>query len=244
MLGNHKKISQTAVLTMYMKPLFIMSFIIGIDGYPVSPLHTGLKRTKPVHCYVEQLNQKPTTHVNKAQPEIAEETSGVLTSSVDEKRKETELNASKPAKGMGKTGNPFQHIIMDAASRHQVDPEMIKAIIMAESSFNPKAVSRSGARGLMQLMPHTAKYLGVIDSFDPNHNIEGGVRYFKKLLIRFDHNVELALAAYNAGTRNVIRYGGIPPFKETKFYIKKVLKYYENYKSNTEMHQEGSFYLT
>ena len=103
----------------------------------------------------------------------------------------------------------------------------------SESGFNPKASSHKGARGLMQLMPRTAKYLGVEDSFDPSQNIDGGVRYFKRLLNRFDSDIELALAAYNAGSRNVRRYGGVPPFKATKIYIKKVLKYYEAFNENS-----------
>lgn len=127
--------------------------------------------------------------------------------------------------------NRYQPLILEAAYRYKVEPEIIKAIIMAESGFNPKAVSKVGARGLMQLMPRTARSLGVEDSFKPAHNIDAGVRYFRQLLDEFDGEVKLALAAYNAGTFNVRKYGGIPPFKETKFYINKVLKYYEVYRT-------------
>jgi len=127
--------------------------------------------------------------------------------------------------------NRYQLLIIDAAYRYKVEPAIIKAIIMAESGFNPKAVSRVGARGLMQLMPRTAKSLGVEDSFKPAHNIDAGVRYFKYLLDQFDGEMKLALAAYNAGSYNVRKYGGIPPFKETKFYINKVLEYYEAYRT-------------
>lgn len=124
----------------------------------------------------------------------------------------------------------FHPIIIEVASRHQVDPALIKAIIMAESGYNPKAVSKRGAKGLMQLMPLTAKSLGVEDIFNPKHNINAGVGYFKKLLNQFDGDVKLALAAYNAGSRKVRQYKGIPPFRATKIYIKKVFKYYELYK--------------
>jgi soluble lytic murein transglycosylase-like protein len=129
------------------------------------------------------------------------------------------------------TEKKYRPIILEAAYRYKVEPAIIKAIIMAESGFNPKAVSKVGARGLMQLMPRTARSLGVEDSFKPSHNIDAGVRYFKQLLDQFDGNIELALAAYNAGSFNVRKYGGIPPFKETKFYIHKVLKYYEVYRT-------------
>ncbi len=127
--------------------------------------------------------------------------------------------------------NRYQPLILEAAYRYKLEPAIIKAIIMAESGFNPKAVSEVGARGLMQLMPRTARSLGVEDSFKPAHNIEAGARYFKYLLDQFDGEIKLALAAYNAGGFNVRKYGGIPPFKETKFYINKVLKYYEAYRT-------------
>ncbi|MCP4372663.1 MAG: lytic transglycosylase domain-containing protein [Deltaproteobacteria bacterium] len=125
----------------------------------------------------------------------------------------------------------FQPIVVKAANRHNVDPAMVMAIIMAESSYNPKAISKKGAKGLMQLMPTTAKSLGVKDSFNPEHNINAGVRYFKKLLNQFDGDVELALAAYNAGSRKVREHRGIPPFGATKYYVKKVIKYYKYYKT-------------
>ena len=127
----------------------------------------------------------------------------------------------------------FRPIIMRVAHRHQVDPAMVKAIIMAESSFNPKAISSRGAVGLMQLMPNTAKSLGVIDAFDPENNINAGVLYFKKLLKEFRGDVKLALAAYNAGSRKVREYQGIPPYKTTQTYIKKVFEYYRQYKNET-----------
>jgi hypothetical protein len=129
-----------------------------------------------------------------------------------------------------KAEQSFRPIIMQVSIRHNVDPALVKAIILAESRFNPKAVSYKGARGLMQLMPRTARGLGVDDIFNPEHNINGGVKYFKRLLDRFDGDVKLALAAYNAGTRKVLKYNGVPPYNQTKKYIKKVFFYYEYYK--------------
>jgi soluble lytic murein transglycosylase-like protein len=130
--------------------------------------------------------------------------------------------------------SPIDKIIFSASSLYEVDPALIKAIIMAESGFNPKAVSHRGAKGLMQLMPATARSLGVEDIFDPEHNIRGGVQYFKSLLKRYKGNVRLSLAAYNAGIRKVREYKGIPPFKATKSYIEKVLKYYSIYKEENK----------
>jgi len=124
---------------------------------------------------------------------------------------------------------PFHGYILQASQAYEVEPALIRAIIMVESSYNPRAVSHRGAKGLMQLMPITAKWLGVDDAFDPALNIDGGVRYLKRLLDRFEGNVELALAAYNAGSRYVRKYGGVPPFRATRSYIKKVLEYHEQY---------------
>ena len=133
----------------------------------------------------------------------------------------------------------FESIIKIAAARYQVDPSMVKAIILAESSYNPKAVSKVGARGLMQLMPATAKELGVKDSFDPEQNIHGGVKYFKQMLVQFDGDVKLALAAYNAGCGRVLEYRGIPPFKDTQNYIKKVLEYHQQYSSQVNAESQA-----
>jgi soluble lytic murein transglycosylase-like protein len=132
--------------------------------------------------------------------------------------------------GSTKQEDTFESIIQQAAEHHQVDLALIKAIIMAESSFNPRAVSERGAVGLMQLMPQTAMSLGVKDCFNPEHNIHAGVKYFKQLLNRFEGDIKLALAAYNAGSRKVKEYHGVPPFKATQQYIKKVLIYYDDYK--------------
>jgi soluble lytic murein transglycosylase-like protein len=119
----------------------------------------------------------------------------------------------------------IQKAIEDSARKFKLPVQLVTAIIKVESNFNPRAVSSEGARGLMQLMPTTASKLGVKNSFDVAQNIHGGCRYLKGLLEQFDGNLELAVAAYNAGPGAVQKYGKIPPFKETQNYVKKVLAY-------------------
>jgi hypothetical protein len=117
----------------------------------------------------------------------------------------------------------FDHHILAAAGQYGVAMELVRAIIQAESDFDHLAVSSKGARGLMQLMPATARQMGVSDSFEPRQNVFGGVKYLRILLDMFAGDVSLAAAAYNAGENAVLRYGGIPPFRETRRYVDKVL---------------------
>jgi soluble lytic murein transglycosylase-like protein len=124
----------------------------------------------------------------------------------------------------------YDHLIAKASKKYNVDSALIKAVIKAESNFNHRAVSPKGAQGLMQLMPKTASSLQVQDSFHPEKNIEGGVRYLRYLLQYFNGSLPLALAAYNAGENAVIRYGGIPPYPETQTYVQRVLSYLDRYK--------------
>ncbi len=127
------------------------------------------------------------------------------------------------------TPGQLQQSIETYSSRYQVDPDLILAMIQVESSFDARAVSLAGAQGLMQIMPETQKDLGLKDPFDPDSNVEAGVRYYRWLLNRFQEN-ELALAAYNAGPSRVEQYDGIPPFQETINYVERVLEIYNNSK--------------
>ena len=125
----------------------------------------------------------------------------------------------------------YDWMIKEAAKRFGVDSSLIKAVIKAESDFDYQAVSGKGAQGLMQLMPETATDMRVRDPFNPEENILGGTRYLSLLLNRFDNNKSLALAAYNAGPEKVENYNGIPPYPETQTFVKKVLNYYQKYRS-------------
>jgi soluble lytic murein transglycosylase-like protein len=123
----------------------------------------------------------------------------------------------------------LEPVIRRHSSRHQLHPALIRAVIKAESDFDPRAVSRSGAIGLMQLMPQTAMRLDVRDMYDPDDNVGGGTKYLRQLLDRFHGNLPLALAAYNAGENAVDRYQALPPYDETRQYVKKVLRYYRTF---------------
>jgi soluble lytic murein transglycosylase-like protein len=124
----------------------------------------------------------------------------------------------------------FDEYIHQAAALYQIPEELVRAVIRVESGFDPRAVSRTNARGLMQLMPATAERMLVSDVFDPRQNIFGGVRYLRVLANLFNGDIELTLAGYNAGENAVIQHGGIPPFEETRQYVVKVLQYYRYYR--------------
>ena len=127
----------------------------------------------------------------------------------------------------------YRPIIETAAKAHGIEAALVHAVITAESGYNPRAVSRAGAQGIMQLMPGTARRFGVQNSFDPTDNIHGGVKYLRELLVLFNGNKELALAAYNAGENAVIRAGNrIPPYAETAHYVPKVLGLYSKFKTS------------
>jgi soluble lytic murein transglycosylase-like protein len=126
--------------------------------------------------------------------------------------------------------NKYDHFISDAARQTGVDSRLLKAMIKAESDFNPRAVSRKGAMGLMQIMPENFKMLNLDNPFDPLQNIRAGARYFQKMYERFNGKLALSLAAYNAGPTAVDRYKRIPPYQETEEYVRRVLRYYRTFK--------------
>ena len=145
-------------------------------------------------------------------------------------QRDRKLRTAFKLPGYARNPAEFEPIISSCSREFGVDSSLVKAVIHAESGYNPNAVSPTGAQGLMQLMPKTAQGHKVADCLNPSDNIRGGVRYLKFLLDTFKGNASLALAAYNAGLNSVAKYGGIPPYQETQQYVAKVLSYRNNYR--------------
>lgn len=137
----------------------------------------------------------------------------------------SESTQTTAASGIGEIPAKISQAIQQASEKYGVPEKLIQAVIKQESGYRPDAVSAAGAAGLMQLMPETAASLGVSNVLDPEQNVDAGTKYLKSLLGKYDHNVQLALAAYNAGPGNVDRYGGIPPFKETQKYVSSIMNH-------------------
>ena len=141
-------------------------------------------------------------------------------------RATSRASAAEPAAQLPAIISPVDvhQMVNSAGERHQIDPDFINSVIRAESGFNSRAVSKKGAQGLMQLMPQTASQLGVANSFDPNANVEGGTKYLRELLEKYNYDVVKTLAAYNAGPKRVDQYHGAPPYYETRAYIARVIR--------------------
>jgi soluble lytic murein transglycosylase-like protein len=147
-------------------------------------------------------------------------------------------NSNSPApvvKRLKPDTDKYDHLIAESCRLHGVDFALVKAVIRAESCFDPYAISSKGAEGLMQLMPDTSKRLNVANPFDPQENIRGGVKYLKYLMGRFNNDLKLSLAAYNAGETTVAQVNGIPNYRETKNYVAEVLRYYQEYQKKSPM---------
>lgn len=168
-----------------------------------------------------------------ASPESAGQFASMVAAALERAREQGSISGTTPE---GRGPNPIppeavSQLVDQNAATWQIDPALIKAVIANESGFNANATSSTGAMGLMQLMPGTASELGVSDAYDPAQNVAGGTRYLKGLLQRFNGDLHLAIAAYNAGPQAVEKYGGIPPFAETQNYVQSVLGSYARYRA-------------
>jgi soluble lytic murein transglycosylase-like protein len=237
-----------SAITSSLGDLILWTSIVAIIVFVFTPRLYGSREAAEIGTIVAATSEAPTIsridliamaaeRQPRTEPALAMlvyEPAGVrIATSLSADRRALAVKGSTPSAPGKEKERVFHPLILKAANRYQVDSALIKAIIMAESNYNPKAVSKRGAKGLMQLMPKTAEALGVGDSFDPEHNINAGVRYFRKLLNQFDGDTKLALAAYNAGSRKVREYRGVPPFRATHRYIKRVFEYHKYYKNQT-----------
>ena len=134
------------------------------------------------------------------------------------------VSSGRPAAFSGRPVTDLSRVVNEASGRYRLDPDLVNSVIKAESGFNVRAVSPKGAQGLMQLMPGTATQLGVPNAFDPQANVEGGTRYLRELLERYNFDLVKALAAYNAGPQRVEQFGGVPPYYETRAYVARIVK--------------------
>jgi len=187
----------------------------------ISGLDITLHRMSEIERGFQTLMARSKTEVPVAQPDFQK----ILDKTV-QLEKISPIKSTNAAKSRAEIDN----LIEEYSAKNGLDADFVKAVVRQESGFNPNAKSKCGAMGLMQLMPSTAKGLGVTNAFDAEQNIYGGTKYLKGLLDRFGNNKELALAAYNAGPNAVKKYKGIPPYAETQNYVKSIMKSYDKLK--------------
>ncbi len=187
----------------------------------ISGLDITLHRMSEIERGFQTLMARSKTEVPVAQPDFQK---------ILDKTVQLEKNTPNKSTNAAKSRAEIDNLIEEYSAKHGLDSDFVKAVVRQESGFNPNAKSKCGAMGLMQLMPSTAKGLGVTNAFDAEQNIYGGTKYLKGLLDRFGNNKELALAAYNAGPNAVKKYKGIPPYAETQNYVKSIMKSYDKLK--------------
>jgi len=198
------------------------------ESVPVAPGHsqTPIQRNSLMFWSVTEHRWKPVPSANVRAARSAAAEVNRLLGSTESRSTESALPAPNFESGQGFAQPNIDSAIEQAAARHHVDPNLVRAVIKVESNFNPYAVSRKGAMGLMQLMPQTARQLNVSNPFDPEQNVDAGVRHLKQLMDNYGGDIKLTLAAYNAGQGAVERSAGIPRYTETRKYVKRITQLY------------------
>jgi len=209
--------------------LLLASMPLQADFYKyVSPGGKVLFTDKPVKGSYQLVWKKEQILVDKAPTWSPAKSMNAQNGIIRTKPRRSSITPQLDIKSIHANRARFSDMIDDIARKSRLYPELLHAVVKAESAYDPNAVSRAGAIGLMQLMPQTASRFGVADSRDPKSNLEGGARYLRELLTMYNNNIKLALAAYNAGEKAVAKYGNeIPPYPETQNYVKKVLAFFK-----------------
>jgi membrane-bound lytic murein transglycosylase MltF len=214
------------VLLKFVAALVVMAFAICAHGADIAVLHNGFSISHQGRDVIGTITRLYTSPDGKSYVDIS-------TDQIDHFEKDLSpppvlaLPTTVPAATNPQT---LDQVVSDVSDRHHLDPDFITSVIRAESGFNAHAISPKGAQGLMQLMPQTSQQLGVKNPFDPSANVEGGTRYLRELLERYNFDVKKALAAYNAGPHRVEQYRGIPPYYETRAYIARIVRDYNRKK--------------
>ncbi|ARK31455.1 lytic transglycosylase domain-containing protein [Halalkalibacter krulwichiae] len=214
--------------------LTFLQHVNRFQGLTLGPSAPKGQQQSVIQAMFSQILEEQMTKLN--QPVFSRKNDLFLDPTVRYRIEQTAISVTSPTKAVNQTAQPslpdqairVQPLIESAAKKYNIDPKLINAVIQHESNYNPNAKSHAGAIGLMQLMPATAKGLNVRNAYDPKQNIDGGAKYLRQMLNRYNGDIRLALAAYNAGPGNVDRYNGIPPFKETQAYVPKVYNTYLN----------------
>ncbi len=235
LLGTSNKLSMSTSITSCFRLVWHAALILGCVALPVRAAeHVQFNNGFSLHCeHRESIGSQTRLYLDVGNSSFVDVPTDQIAGY------EVEPSVVRPqASNLQQVQVAVPQAVQSASVHHSLDADFINSVIRAESGFHTQAVSRKGARGLMQLMPDTAQKLGVRDSFDPGQNVDGGTGYLSSLLDRYHGDVAKALAAYNAGPKAVDRYHGVPPYSETRQYVARIIRDYNRKKLSTQRHSQ------